>query len=235
MGFGEFERVVVEEVTHIYEGKQERVTALSKVSFQVNRGEVATIMGPSGSGKTTLLSILGGLLKPTEGLVFLNSTYLWGLDDASLSRLRNQVIGFVFQTAELIPTLNVLENVALPAIIGGLAAHQAYERAKEVIDRLDLVERQFFSSAQLSGGERRRVAIARALVNSPPFILADEPTGDLDAESAAGVEEELVALSKEGRGVVIVTHDPALALSGKKRYLLKRGRLFEEKESFSKS
>jgi ABC-type lipoprotein export system ATPase subunit len=235
MVFEEFKKLTVEDVTHIYEGKRERVTALSKVSFQVNRGEVVTIMGPSGSGKTTLLSILGGLLRPTEGLVFLDSTYLWSLDDASISRLRNQAIGFVFQTAELIPTLNVLENVALPAIIGGLAAHQAFERAEEVLARLELVERRFFSSAELSGGERRRAAIARALINSPAFLLADEPTGDLDAESAACVENELVALSKEDKGVVIVTHDPALALSGKKRYLLKHGRLFEKKESISKS
>ncbi len=235
MAFGEFEKLVVEEVTHIYEGKRARVTALFKVSFQVNRGEVVTIMGPSGSGKTTLLSILGGLLKPTEGLVFFNSTYLWGLDDASLSRLRNQAIGFVFQTAELIPTLSVLENVALPAIIGGCPLHKAFERAEEVLARLGLTERQSFGTGELSGGERRRVAIARALVNSPTFILADEPTGDLDAESAACVEEELVGFSKEGKGVVIVTHDSTLALSGKERYLLKQGRLFEEKESISKS
>lgn len=228
MGLG-VKELILEEITHIYEGRGEEVKALSEVSLRVKRGEILTIMGPSGSGKTTLLSIMGGLLKPTQGHVFYDTTYIWSLSDDELSKIRALEIGFVFQTSDLISTLNLLENVALPALLAGFSKEESFLRAEMILERIGLQERKFFYPYQLSGGEKRRGALARSLINSPSFILADEPTGDLDIDSSKIVATKLANLKNEGKGLVVVTHDPELASLGDKQYLIKHGRLFEKK------
>jgi putative ABC transport system ATP-binding protein len=220
--------LILEEVTHVYEESHKKVEALKEVNLVVKRGEMLTIMGPSGSGKTTLLSIIGGLLKPTEGHVFYDETYIWSLEDKEISKLRALELGFVFQSSDLISTLSLLENVALPAILAGIPVKKSLLKAEKILLKLDLGERKFFYPRQLSGGEKRRGALARSLINSPSFILADEPTGDLDIDSSKMVANELLSLRDVGKGVVVVTHDPELASLGDKQYLIKHGRLIEK-------
>lgn len=214
-------------VEHVYTGRSEDVRALAGVDLVVRPGQVASVVGPSGSGKTTLLRVLGGLLRPRRGEVRYGDVDIWSLSDRELSGLRNRSLGFVFQEVDLIQTLTVAQNVALPALIGGARHAEAMTCARDTLASFGLDPRADFYPSQLSGGEKRRAAVARALVNSPGFVLADEPTGDLDAESAARVEEELLGLAERGCGVVLVTHDPDLADRAGVRYRLTHGLLSE--------
>ena len=216
-----------------FQGELE-VKVLKGVSLSVERGEFVAIMGPSGSGKSTLMYILGCLDKPTSGEYYLDGKDVLKMSDDELSRLRSRYIGFVFQAFYLVPYLSVLDNVMLPVeyldsdyrkeLFSGTSPE---ERAKEILERLGLSERIHFKPDQLSGGQKQRVAIARALMNSPEIILADEPTGQLDTESGKAVMELLSELNREGRTVIVVTHDPAVASYAKRVIRIKDGQVVE--------
>jgi len=202
------------EVTNLskrYEGKR-TVHALRDVSFRVEKGEMIATMGPSGSGKSTLLNIIGGLDRPSEGSVIIDGRDTTGLNDDDLTRLRREKIGFIFQFFNLLPTLTAQENVALPLYLTGAGGKEARARALEMLERAGLGDRTEHLPDELSGGEQQRVAMARALILSPPLILADEPTGNLDSKNG----QEVLALFKRlqsrfGTTVMMVTHDAKAA------------------------
>lgn len=185
------------------------VLAVNDVSLSIGRGELVLIMGPSGSGKTTLLSMLGGLLRPAAGEIFLDGTEITALDESHLPRVRARSVGFVFQAFNLLEALTVEENILFPAQLVPERAEAARGRADALIERLGLAERRRSLPGTLSGGEKQRVAIARALINAPALILADEPTGNLDSEKGQEVMMILHDIARdEGRSVILVTHDP---------------------------
>jgi putative ABC transport system ATP-binding protein len=199
-------------------------TILDNVSLQVRAGEVTTIVGPSGSGKTTLLALLALLLEPSSGVIRVGGREVGKLSDAERSRLRNTFYGFIFQTAQLIGSLSVLDNVLLPALLAG-KAREKRAVARELLDRLGLSARAEFLPHQLSLGQKRRVALARALLLRPAVILADEPTNDLDARRAAQVADFLLALPADGYALVLVTHDVQLAEHAGNRWQIQEGKL----------
>jgi len=199
-------------------------TILDRVSLQVRAGEVTTIVGPSGSGKTTLLALLALLLEPSSGKIRVAGRDAAGLSDAERSHLRNTFYGFIFQTAQLIGSLSVLDNVLLPAFLAG-SAREHRVVARELLDRLGLSARADFLPHQLSLGQKRRVALARALLLRPAVILADEPTNDLDARRAAQVADFLLSLPADGYALLLVTHDPQLAERAGNRWQIHEGKL----------
>ncbi len=199
------------------------IDVLRGVSFTVQQGERVFLCGPSGAGKTTLLYILGGLEKPDGGAVLINGNSIYSRSNAAQADLRNQLTGYVFQNYLLLPELTALENVCLPAIIGG---HNARSRAASLLDQVGLGSRLHHLPAELSGGEQQRVAIARALVNDPPFLFADEPTGNLDSRTGADVMNLLLSLVAEsGKTLMVVTHDTRLADHGDRTLVLRDGSL----------
>lgn len=203
--------VEVKNVAKQYEGKR-TVHALRGVSFRVERGEMVATMGPSGSGKSTLLNIIGGLDRPSEGSVVIDGIDMSALDDDSLTRLRREKIGFVFQFFNLLPTLTAQENVALPLHLGKVNRRDARVRASVMLELVGLKERQDHLPDELSGGEQQRVAMARALVLNPPLILADEPTGNLDSKNGHEVLTLFKKLQSQlGTTVIMVTHDSKAA------------------------
>ncbi len=189
------------------------VEAVKDVSFVLERGQFLSLMGRSGSGKSTLLASIGGISKPTSGKVIIDGVDQWSLSDDEHSDFRNRSIGYVFQFASLLPTLRAIDNVALPALVGGtLSAKEAYARARVLLSQVGLAERQDFYAAQLSGGEQRRVAIARALINAPQLLLADEPTADLDEATEEEILNLLVDIHKAyNLTLIVVTHNPDIA------------------------
>jgi putative ABC transport system ATP-binding protein len=190
----------------------EVVKALRSISLTVSRGEFVALMGPSGSGKSTLMNILGCLDTPTDGQYVLNGEDVSKLDDNSLAEIRNREIGFVFQTFNLLPRSNALENIMLPLVYAGLGKNQRIQRAREVIDNVQLSDRMLHKPNELSGGQRQRVAIARALVNHPSIILADEPTGNLDSKTSIEIIGLLENIHTAGNTIILVTHEPDIAL-----------------------
>ena len=201
------------------------VHALRGVTLEVARGEYAAIVGPSGSGKSTLLQLLGGIDTPTAGHVEVAGTRLDGLDDRALTRLRLRSLGFVFQRFHLLPVLTAAENVELPLAEAGVPRAERRARARELLEYVGLGERAGHRPTQLSGGEMQRVAVARALANRPALVLADEPTGELDAATGAGIMALFRRLVDDGTTLVVVTHDDRLAAQAGRLVRMLDGRI----------
>jgi putative ABC transport system ATP-binding protein len=212
-------------VSKYFEGKR-RVTALDDVTLTIERGEMVSIIGPSGSGKSTLLNLIGGLDRPSAGEIAIDGRPVAGLSDDDLSRLRRDKIGFIFQFFNLLPSLTCVENVALPLHLKGLPRKQIAERARELLDMVGLGQRLDHVPDELSGGERQRVAIARALAFSPPILLADEPTGNLDTHTGCDVLALIRSLHERlGATILIVTHDMGVAESCARTITLRDARI----------
>ncbi|GBE56550.1 MAG TPA: ABC transporter ATP-binding protein [Euryarchaeota archaeon] len=203
--------VEIEGASKFYKMGEVTVKALNGVDFSIDRGEFISIIGPSGSGKSTLLQLIGVLDRPTSGRVLLDGLDISELNDSELARLRGRKIGFIFQTFNLYPTLNALQNVELPMMIIGTSSGERRRRAQGLLEMVGLSDRANHFPSQLSGGQRQRVAIARALANNPSLILADEPTGNLDSESGREVLGIFKKLNSEGRTIAVVTHDQDIA------------------------
>lgn len=207
--------IKVENLKRHYQLTSETIKALDGVSFEVAPGELVAVTGPSGSGKSTLMNLLGCLDRPSEGSYHLSGKDVSKLSKDDLSEVRNQNIGFVFQSFQLLPRLNALENVELPLLYGDWP--NSYERAKECLGLVGLANRINHLPNELSGGQKQRVAIARALVNDPSIVLADEPTGNLDTKTGKEILSLLAQLHQEGRTILIVTHDEEVASFCKRR------------------
>jgi putative ABC transport system ATP-binding protein len=220
--------VDLREARKLYPRGSKGVAALDGVSLTVAEGEKLAIMGPSGSGKSTLLSILGCLDRPTSGEYLLDGEPVSSLDDDRLSLLRNRHIGFVFQSFHLLPQLTVAENVETPLLYGHVPPHEWRPRALASLARVGLAERAEHRPSELSGGEAQRAAIARALVTEPRLLLADEPTGNLDSVTGEEIARLLDALHAEGRTIILVTHNEALARRSERMIRLRDGRVEAE-------
>jgi putative ABC transport system ATP-binding protein len=194
-----------------YQMGTEQVHALHGVSFEVHKGEYIAIIGPSGSGKSTLMNLIGCLDTPSKGEYWLNGKNVSDMDDDELARIRNQEVGFVFQTFNLLARATALHNVELPLIYGGISSSQRHEMAKQALGAVDLKDRMMHRPNELSGGQRQRVAIARALVNHPSILLADEPTGALDTHTSMEIMDLFERLHSEGNTIILVTHEHDIA------------------------
>ena len=216
------------EIVKTYELGSELVQALRNVSVQIRTNEYLAIMGPSGSGKSTLMNVIGCLDTPTSGDYFLDGALVSGLDDDQLAETRNQKIGFVFQTFNLLPRATSLDNVALPLIYNGISGAQRATQAKQALEQVGLGDRMSHRPNELSGGQRQRVAIARALVNNPAIILADEPTGNLDSKTGEEIMAVLRDLHDQGRTIILVTHERDIALHAERTLRLHDGEVVED-------
>jgi len=199
--------IEIHDLGKTYASGDSRVIAIDQMDFFIDDGEFVTIMGQSGSGKSTLLSIIGAMNRPTRGQVCVDSLDLYELTNEQRADFRSEYMGFIFQSFQLIPYLTVLENVKLPMVVTGRKNREKNEMAMAVVERVGLGEKAQRLPDQLSGGEQERVAIARAIVNRPPIILADEPTGNLDSQTAGEIMELLRTLNREGHTIIMVTHN----------------------------
>lgn len=203
--------IKLENVWKTYQMGEVEVHALRGVTLDIRKGEFVSIMGPSGSGKSTCVNMVGCLDVPTKGRIFLEQHDIAHLSESDLAQIRGRKIGFIFQQFNLIPTLTALENVALPMVFQGIDVQQRMARAKELLGKVDLGDRVHHKPTELSGGQQQRVAIARSLSNDPEVILADEPTGNLDTKTGSIVMEFLRKMHKEGKTIIMVTHDEYVA------------------------
>ncbi len=207
----------------------EEINALDRIDLKINKGEYVALMGPSGSGKSTLMNIIGCLDTPSYGEYFLNGKEVSKMSDNELAEIRNKEIGFIFQTFNLIPRSNALDNVALPLVYAGIKKEERIKRAKKTLGDVGLGDRITHKPNELSGGQRQRVAVARALVNNPSIILADEPTGNLDSKTS----EEIMILFKEihnsGNTIIVVTHEEEIAQHALRIVRIKDGRIESDK------
>jgi putative ABC transport system ATP-binding protein len=220
--------IELKNVHKVYPMGEVGVPALRGINLTIHPGEFVAIMGPSGSGKSTLMHLLGCLDLPSDGVVQLDGKDITTLDEDTLAQIRGKKVGFVFQTFNLIPTLTAQENVELPLFFQGVPREKRRARAAELLRKVGLDGRLHHKPAQLSGGERQRVAIARALANDPEIILADEPTGNLDSESGKAILELLAQLHREGKTIILVTHNPEAAAYAQRIVRIRDGRLVEE-------
>jgi putative ABC transport system ATP-binding protein len=190
---------------------EEEIHALRGVSIAIERGEYVAIMGPSGSGKSTLMNLIGCLDTPSKGSYLLNEKEVEAMNDDELARIRNEEIGFVFQTFNLLPRATALHNVELPLVYAGVSGKVRQERARQALEKVELTSRASHRPNELSGGQRQRVAIARALVNNPSILLADEPTGNLDSKTGTEIMGVFARLHEGGNTIILVTHEPDIA------------------------
>jgi len=218
--------VTIRDLSKIYRQGEINVTALNRISLDIAKGEFLTLMGPSGSGKSTLLHIIAGIDRPTSGKCVVQGVDVTQLNESKLADWRNQNVGFIFQTFNLIPVLTAFENVELPLLLTRLGSRERRKLVETALDLVGLLDRKKHLPKQLSGGQEQRVAIARALVTDPKLIVADEPTGNLDSQSAQDVLQILRTLSREvGKTVIMVTHDPKAAAFGSRTIHLEKGEL----------
>lgn len=213
---------IIEVKRTYYMGKVE-VNALCGINLKIEKGEFVSIMGPSGCGKSTLMHIVGCLDRPTSGHVHLDEVDVDEMDDNSLAEIRNKKVGFVFQTFNLLPKLNAIENVELPLIYAGVGLEQRRQKAAQLLEIVGLKDRMYHKPSELSGGQSQRVAIARSLANDPSIVLADEPTGNLDSKSGEEIIHLFMELNKRGITMIIVTHDQEIAEHSKRIVRLKDG------------
>ena len=210
----------VEHLTKVYFSSIGKVVSLRNVNFSANKGEFVSIVGPSGSGKSTLLNMIGALDRPTSGKVFINGINIFSLNDSQIATMRNNTLGFIFQSYNLINRTSVLKNVEFPGITGGMSDSERRGRALKLLNFLGIEDKAKYKPTNLSGGQQQRVAIARALMNDPKIILADEPTGNLDTKTGQGVFNLLKMLSsKFRRTIIMVTHNPELAATDRTIYI----------------
>ncbi|MFI5097952.1 MAG: ABC transporter ATP-binding protein [Candidatus Acidiferrales bacterium] len=219
-----------EELTKVYEMGAEQVHALSGVDVDIRKGDYVAIMGPSGSGKSTLMNLIGCLDSPSAGRYWLAGRLVSDLDDDELAYIRNKEIGFVFQTFNLLPRATALHNVELPLIYNGTPAEERVERAKQALERVDLIPRMHHKPNELSGGQRQRVAIARALVNNPSIVLADEPTGNLDSKTGEEIMALFENLHRQGNTIILVTHEMDIAQHAHRVIFIRDGKIFSDEK-----
>jgi len=217
--------IKLENITKTYRTKEIETLALDNINFNVNEGEFISVMGPSGCGKTTLLNMIGLLDEPDKGKLELNNQVILTYEDKKTAKMRNQIVGFIFQSFHLIKELNVYDNVELPLIYRKLPGPERKKRVHEALEKVGLTNRMYHYPSQLSGGQSQRTAIARAFAGNPKIILADEPTGNLDSVIGQEVMEILYNLNKNGTTIVMVTHDEMLAKSTNRIVRLFDGRL----------
>lgn len=219
-----------EKLNKVYGNSENKVEAIKDISISVKRGEFVAIMGPSGSGKSTLLHIMGGIERPTSGKVFIDGIDIYSMTDEQLAIFRRRQIGIVYQLYNLIPVLNVVENISLPLVLDGRKINDV--RIEEMLKMLNLTHRANFLPGQLSGGQQQRVSIGRALINAPAIVLADEPTGNLDSKNSQDILE-LFKLSnkKYKQTLIIITHDEEIALQADRIITIDDGRVIKDEET----
>jgi len=219
--------IQLQDLTRNYDMGQQKVWALNGVSLEVAKGDFVAVMGHSGSGKSTLLNIIGCLDVPTSGRYTLDGIAVAGMSRAELARVRNQKIGFVFQSFNLLSRTTALENVELPMLYNPTAprGQALHDRAKNLLQQVGLGDRILHTPAQLSGGQQQRVAIARALMNNPPLLLADEPTGNLDSRASKEIMEYFRELNQQGQTIVMVTHETDIAAYAKRKIVMRDGKV----------
>jgi putative ABC transport system ATP-binding protein len=220
--------ISMKKISKNYEMGEAMVHALREIDLEVEPGEFLAIVGPSGSGKSTLMNLIGCLDRPSGGEYHLDGDEVSKLNDDELAHIRNKKIGFVFQTFNLLPRTNCLHNVELPLLYSNVARRERERKALEMLTRVGLAERVYHNPNELSGGERQRVAIARALVNDPAIVLADEPTGNLDSRTGTEIMAILTELNKEGKTIVLVTHERYIADYSHRIITLRDGRVVSE-------
>jgi len=217
--------IKLDNVWKVYKMGDVEVPALRGINIDIKEGEFVSIMGPSGSGKSTAMNMVGALDIPTKGKIFLENNNIANMDESDLAQIRGKTIGFIFQQFNLIQTLTALENVMLPMTFQNISKEKRIKRAQDLLQKVDLLERQHHKPNELSGGQQQRVAIARALANNPKVILADEPTGNLDSKTGINVMHFLQELNeKEGKTIVMVTHDKNISKNAKRTEILKDGK-----------
>ncbi len=222
--------IKLQDVHKIYQLDEIEIPAINGVNLVINKGDFVVIMGPSGSGKSTAMNLVGCLDFPTKGEIFLDKYNISNLAESDLAQIRSKKIGFIFQTFNLIPSLNSLENVALPLTFQNISRNEKLQKAGKLLEMVGLKDRMNHLPNQLSGGQRQRVAIARALINDPEIILADEPTGNLDSKTGGEIINLLKELNKQGKTIILVTHNLEFTKLANKVVYLKDGKISKRKK-----